>query len=718
MKKKTIEQIEYLGLPKTSRKKNVRFVGRTAIKNVAHEKHFFLEVYRNDNASRKVPVVRIVVTRKDFGTYFPAEGRWSRANIERDEYARNLIWELTWEDGIADYRTRQEQNILHSPDDMERVKRFFKDIKIWNDKNWWEYIEKAEYSIAQEERIERRDREYKKRQQALQDRKENTPELPEQEILSWADKTLFKQQHFLYYRKMGRRAVVCCSACGGVSEGSWKAGDTYESQFEKHISEPRDRYTGFCPMCSAVGTYKPQGKAKSSHHVLTHTFKADRYKATGAVIRYILLMKRWELEQSVNDKGGLDMVGAREVLEGLEIARTYIHDGKTQTDFQKSSCIDGKKFWDDCNMHGINSITVGDAVLYPGFSESLAGTCLQYSAIELYAGAAGGEVNASRYMERYLAAPQIEMLVKLRLYGVVKKLLNYEYGCIVNDRTDRPDEFLGIRKEKLKMLMESRGDTELLRILQMEKRMEQRWTDEQITALAEIMAAPGDIELGCRIMTLQKVLNLIEKYAGCGYGTECSRAADRLRATATMYFDYLHMREQGGYDLNNTVYQRPRNLEAAHMKMVEELNKEEMDKRKQYVAERFPLIRKNYRKLRNRFLYEDEEFIIRPARSAEEIIQEGRILHHCVGGDSYLRGHNEQKRIILMLRPREAPEIPYITVEINASDGRIVQWYGAHDKKPDKARMLKWLDAYETRLKCSIREGIGNTGTECLSAGA
>ena len=29
----------------------------------------------------------------------------------------------------------------------------------------------------------------------------------------------------------------------------------------------------------------------------------------------------------------------------------------------------------------------------------------------------------------------------------------------------------------------------------------------------------------------------------------------------------------------------------------------------------------------------------------------------------------------------------------------IRQWYGAHDKKPDKDRMRRWLDAYVKRLK-------------------
>lgn len=47
MKKKQIEKVPYLGLRKTTRKRKVKYIAVTAVKNVAHERHFFLEVYEN-----------------------------------------------------------------------------------------------------------------------------------------------------------------------------------------------------------------------------------------------------------------------------------------------------------------------------------------------------------------------------------------------------------------------------------------------------------------------------------------------------------------------------------------------------------------------------------------------------------------------------------------------------------------------------------------------
>ena len=235
--------------------------------------------------------------------------------------------------------------------------------------------------------------------------------------------------------------------------------------------------------------------------------------------------------------------------------------------------------------------------------------------------------------------------------------------------------------------------------------MNAAWTEEEIEHLTETQLGRGQLEIALNYMSLRQLLNRVQKYAGCVYGTGLSCAVNMLRNTATTYVDYLTMRQALGYDMTNTVYLQPRNLREAHTAMIAEQNQKEVDKRMTEVAIRFPNIRINYRKLRREYFWEDEAFLIRPARSAEEIVTEGRLLHHCVGGDNYLRKHNEGESYILFLRQQEAPEIPYITVEIDAKQHRIRQWYGAHDRKPDEQRMQKWLNDYIDRLKSgTLRE--------------
>lgn len=98
--------------------------------------------------------------------------------------------------------------------------------------------------------------------------------------------------------------------------------------------------------------------------------------------------------------------------------------------------------------------------------------------------------------------------------------------------------------------------------------------------------------------------------------------------------------------------------------------------------------------MRNKYYYEDDTYIIRPAKSAEEIVTEGRVLHHCVGGDNYLGKHDRGETYILFLRFKDTPNMQYVTVEIEATTPNILQWYGAHDKKPDQENIQKWLNRY------------------------
>lgn len=693
MKKKAIEKIPYFGLKKTSRKKDVKYIGVTAIKIIGNEKHLFLEMYRNQAGMEREPLVRIVLTKKDFGTYWPKKEKWTRQKIEPDSCDGRVIWaeqSYTWEQ-------EKKENILQSIADLEKIKKFCT-ATVYNEERWWEYIRKHENDIVLTKRRSREHRAYMRRQEALADRITHTKELPEKEILDRADRLYFHDQHYLYYKKHGCWAHIACSKCGGVTDARWKNGISYESQFQRWVEEPREGNYGTCPMCGARGEYKCQGKAKSTHSKVMHVFLGQKYKKTGMVIRYVEVEKKWMLGFVCGEKGP-EMYNACEELSGVEIARAYFEPGKkVQRDYHKHSQLTGKDFWDDCNLSGPAYISISDGLIMPETYEEMKGTVFQYSALQEYAQSVR-KFNPVDYLERYCQIPQIEVLTKLRLIEVVKMLVKCYCGIIADENASRPDEFLGIRKERVKQLIQKKGDIQFLKVAQMEKRLKQTWTDEQIEHLTETGLDQTRVELATRYMTLQKLLNRIEKYAGCKYRTRCSSASEKIKHIATIYTDYLSMRQNLGYDLSNTVYQQPRDLETAHTKMVMETNKEEQDKHLKEVAEKYPEIRSAYRKLRNRYFYEDDNYVIRPAKSAEEIVMEGRLLHHCVGGANYLSRHNTGQSYILMLRFKQELDIPYITVEIDAQNPRILQWYGDKDKKPDAKNMQAWLDAWLERLK-------------------
>ena len=116
------------------------------------------------------------------------------------------------------------------------------------------------------------------------------------------------------------------------------------------------------------------------------------------------------------------------------------------------------------------------------------GSFLRYSALEEYCAAEKTDTSPVDYLERYLHTPQIEMLVKMGLTGVVRELVACHYGIVRDAEAERPELFLGIRKERVKQLVREKGNTGILKAMQMEKHMNQCWTDSQIVELAGIKA--------------------------------------------------------------------------------------------------------------------------------------------------------------------------------------------------------------------------------------
>lgn len=695
MKKKAIEKIPYIGLKKTSRKKDVKYVGVAETKIIGGAEHLLIEVYKNEKNEKDIPEVRIALNKNDFGTYFPKTGEWNRKKIMPNGGYCRTIWEKTGEGN--DWREQEKINILQNEEDLGKIRDFCKK-KIYSEKHWWEYIQKYQDDITVRERRKTADRKYQRRAEALQDRINHTKELPEQRILDWANKTCFGKLHYLYYKKHGSWVQIACSKCGGVTDARWKSGISYESQFQRMVKEPKEGKYGKCPMCGTLGEYKCQGKVKGTYRKQAYYFLGQRYKENGIVLRYIEVEKRWELELTAGEKG-TEMQGACEELSGIEIARAYLKPGeKVQIDYQKHSWYEGKDYWDDCNLAGLSNIAIGEGKILPETYREMQDTAFRYSGLEEYADK-GGKVNPIDYLERYQQIPQLEILSKMGLTEIVRRITRGECGVIEDQNAKRLDDFLGIQRERTDQLIRTGGNGKLLDAMKTEKRLDQHWTEKQVEQMAETGLRTDSAGIALRYMTVQKMLNRIAKYAGCEYGTKCSTAINEIRRTAITYTDYLRMREERGYDLHNSVYQQPRELQTAHDQMVAEINQEKVEKRLKEVKEKYPEIREQYRKLRKEFFYEDDTYLIRPARSAEEIVTEGRILHHCVGGNNYLTKHNEGTSYILMLRFQEEPETPYITVEISAAGKNILQWYGAYDKKPDENHMREWLKEYLRKLK-------------------
>lgn len=165
-----------------------------------------------------------------------------------------------------------------------------------------------------------------------------------------------------------------------------------------------------------------------------------------------------------------------------------------------------------------------------------------------------------------------------------------------------------------------------------------------------------------------------------------------------LYADYISLAKQAGYDLSDDFIAFPRDLQAAHDNALlvkeEKENQKELDRAKEHDKG----IAKIYKKIKKRFSFESNGYIIRPAASNYEIVKEGQTLHHCVGLGQYRRKMLEEASYIVFLRKKEQPDKPYYTVEIKP-DGEILQSYGKGNKKPDWETVGPVLDKYSKKVR-------------------
>lgn len=129
----------------------------------------------------------------------------------------------------------------------------------------------------------------------------------------------------------------------------------------------------------------------------------------------------------------------------------------------------------------------------------------------------------------------------------------------------------------------------------------------------------------------------------------------------------------------------PAHLEEAHDRTLEKVafyaNKEETEQIAKMAKTLSPL------------LMSTDSLIMLAPKSGEEIIAEGRILQHCVGG--YVRRHARGDTIILFIRHKDKPKIPFFTIEVNPETLKIMQCHGYKNerdsgfKKPDEIKKFE-----------------------------
>lgn len=145
----------------------------------------------------------------------------------------------------------------------------------------------------------------------------------------------------------------------------------------------------------------------------------------------------------------------------------------------------------------------------------------------------------------------------------------------------------------------------------------------------------------------------------------------------TWYNDYIGMSKSMGVDLSNKSVRFPKDIKAAHDRVVAEfkiVEDEILNEQMRQATERL------YNGLTE---YQNGDYAIVFPKTRNDFIVEGQSLSHCVGTqEKYFKNHIEGTYMIFFVRKAEEIEKPFVTMEIDMRRLVIQQIYGYGDKRP------------------------------------
>lgn len=552
----------------------------------------------------------------------------------------------------------------------------------YHNESWWSAIERYQ-SLINYSKYEKNNA---KRISAIKERMDAVGDDIPSSIQEWLEEKL---PRYLFYKKKGKSVTCKCSECGDTYTTAFKRSETYLGQFETITDEPKKDMPTRCMQCGAKVTWTQFGHCTPRWDKV-HGYTFQKYKEVGVVLRYFEMEKESYVDEGIYTKKAVK-----------EIARIFFHpDEKIQKDYHKYDPYNARFFWDDCNLYGFGNIRFYTGKLMMSTLNNLDGTILQYSGIREYISQTTGGRNISEYLTKYMKYPVVERLVKAGLVNLADRIDD----CVQNfDITKkRLVDILRIKKERLSILR--RYDSKLIvyRLLVFEKEKNLYIEDDDLNSLLEWEINKNQLKNILRCMTVKKFVNHTKRYIEnevsnlyerVGYGHGCYVSKTKI---PNMYADTLGMLIDLEYDLENTVHIYPANLKAKHDELALIFNDLQNEKTKNYKNAMYIKISTMFEKLLEELYFEKNGLFIRPATSAAEIVTEGQTLHHCVGGENYLRRHDEGSSYILFIRKANEPDIPYVTVEY--CDGKIKQWYGLKDSKVDAKQNEKFLGEWITFL--------------------
>ena len=178
---------------------------------------------------------------------------------------------------------------------------------------------------------------------------------------------------------------------------------------------------------------------------------------------------------------------------------------------------------------------------------------------------------------------------------------------------------------------------------------------------------------------------------------------EKQNTNIASYLDYKDACEYLGLDMNEDKNRYPHNFKYWHDVRIDQYHtakalKDEQERKELYT--KFEQVSNKYLALQRNL---KDDFVVIIARSPQDLVNEGEILHHCVGRMNYDQKFAREESLIFFISNKDNAQTPLVTLEYSLKNHKVLQCYAEHNTKPNEEVLefvnKKWLPYANRKLK-------------------
>lgn len=574
---------------------------------------------------------------------------------------------------------------LDSKREEKELNTFLKKPRWGGTSDWYDKIKYWEMDYDREKRWEAGVRKSRREKEMM----DQIPKIPE-DLRAWIYEKESKEEYIFYDKSKGKWGCACCGK------------EIPDTRLKRLKDNEKVRHNDLvkCPKCGKTLVAKKRNKQMKKK---TGSYLIQPINEEASVIRYIDAEITWEFGRYTV-----------ELEEAIRIMAYKIGVNKRRKHNVRLYYYDG---WDFGRGNRGNK-RAKEGYLYPeDYTDTLENTVYKDGRRVLRQLAqAGKKLNYNKLLIGIGVMKNFENIVEYLFKGRFDRLLAETIGNVdwwgdrgyygslrLGGRT--LEEVFGIRdKQKINRIREEDGGERMLTWMRYSEETGQKISKETLNYMTKNEISPRDYDLYIDNQSPQQIQNYLEKQRAAGYVDFAPKEI------LGQWLDYLSMCRVAGKNMEDAMVLKPRDLKLRHDQAVGDANqlrivkamqenKELRQREAEKMREKYPQAEKNLDAIRERYEYQNEEYVITVPHDLVEIIEDGQALHHCAGAsERYFDRIESQETYICFLRRAESPGIPFYTIEVEPS-GTIRQHRSYLDEEPGIDEIRGFLREWQKTLK-------------------